>query len=63
MGLILDEAEHRVRGEFFCAAEEFELDHVLHEGVLTGGGSGRLIAEIVTGAEPYADVSPFRPDR
>ena len=32
-------------------------------GVLTGGGSGRLIAQILTGAEPYADAAPFRPDR
>ncbi|MFI5051175.1 MAG: NAD(P)/FAD-dependent oxidoreductase [Gaiellales bacterium] len=33
------------------------------QGVLTGGGSGRLIAQILTGAEPYADAAPFRPDR
>jgi len=33
------------------------------EGVLTGGGSGRLIAQIVAGEPPYVDPAPFRPDR
>jgi glycine/D-amino acid oxidase-like deaminating enzyme len=33
------------------------------EGVLTGGGSGRLIAEVVTGGKPYADIAPVSPHR
>lgn len=33
------------------------------EGVLTGGGSGRLVAQVVCGESPYVDPAPFRPDR
>lgn len=33
------------------------------EGVLTGGGSGRLIAQLVCGVQPYVDPAPFRPGR
>ena len=33
------------------------------EGVLTGAGSGRLVAELVLGVEPYTDPAPFSPAR
>jgi sarcosine oxidase subunit beta len=33
------------------------------EGILTGGGSGRLVAELVLGREPFTDPAPFDPAR
>jgi glycine/D-amino acid oxidase-like deaminating enzyme len=33
------------------------------EGILTGGGSGRLVAELVLGREPFTDPAPFDPGR
>jgi D-amino-acid dehydrogenase len=34
-----------------------------HLGFTLGPASGRLIAEMMTGAQPYADPHPFRVDR
>ena len=33
------------------------------EGILTGGGSGRLVAELVLGRAPFTDPAPFSPER
>ena len=33
------------------------------EGILTGGGSGRLVAELVLGREPFTDPAAFDPGR
>jgi glycine/D-amino acid oxidase-like deaminating enzyme len=33
------------------------------EGILTGGGSGRLVAELVLGQTPFTDPAPFHPGR
>jgi D-hydroxyproline dehydrogenase subunit beta len=33
------------------------------EGILTGAGSARMVAELALGAEPYTDPAPFAPDR
>jgi D-hydroxyproline dehydrogenase subunit beta len=33
------------------------------EGILTGGGSGRLAAELVLGRAPFTDPTPFHPER
>jgi len=32
-------------------------------GVLTATGTGRLLAELMTGETPFMDPAPFRPDR
>jgi D-amino-acid dehydrogenase len=34
-----------------------------HHGLTLGPGSGRLLAELMTGATPFADPRPFRPSR
>ncbi|HYO00233.1 MAG TPA: FAD-dependent oxidoreductase [Actinomycetota bacterium] len=33
------------------------------QGVMLGAGSGRLVAEMITGAEPFTDPAPFAVDR
>jgi D-amino-acid dehydrogenase len=34
-----------------------------HMGLTLGPVTGRLLAEMMTGGEPFADPSPYRPER
>lgn len=40
----------------------FDFGHA-HHGLTLGPASGRLLAEMMTGAKPFADPTPFRPER
>ncbi|WP_062016076.1 FAD-binding oxidoreductase [Aureimonas sp. AU4] len=40
----------------------FSFGHA-HHGLTVGPASGRLLAELMTGAEPFADPAPYRADR
>jgi D-amino-acid dehydrogenase len=40
----------------------FNFGHA-HHGLTVGPASGRLLAELMTGAEPFADPAPYRADR
>jgi glycine/D-amino acid oxidase-like deaminating enzyme len=33
------------------------------DGILAGAGSGRLVAEMVLGTQPFTDPAPFSPSR